>query len=232
MSAPIVRATPANDAEGAKTLRVVLVSNEPLYREGMHSAFRAARSLILLDATSITDAMALARSRLADLVVIDARSLSTAVDMVRGLAALAPEMPIVTVSARASADEVRALFEVGVRGCVLKGVQSSEFVRIIDSIAQGTLYLPPELGVGVLRQSLRLNGANPENSQPYRLTARERQILACVARALTNKEVARELKISEKTVKHYMTVIMEKLQVRNRVEAVIKAKGMDLSAAP
>jgi two-component system, NarL family, nitrate/nitrite response regulator NarL len=104
-------------------------------------------------------------------------------------------------------------------------------VRIIESIAQGTLYLPPELGVGVLRQSLRLNGANPENSKPYRLTAREQQILACVARALTNKEVARELKISEKTVKHYMTVIMEKLQVRNRVEAVIKAKAMDLSAA-
>jgi two-component system, NarL family, nitrate/nitrite response regulator NarL len=77
--------------------------------------------------------------------------------------------------------------------------------------------VPPELGAGLLRQ---------DKNKPFKLTARETQILACVARGLTNKEVARELQISEKTVKHYMTVIMEKLQVRNRVEAVLKANVM------
>ena len=105
-------------------------------------------------------------------------------------------------------------------------------MRILASIGQGGVYLPPELGAGVLRQSMRLNGANPEKGNLSRLTAREQQILACVARALTNKEVARELKISEKTVKHYMTVIMEKLQVRNRVEAVLQAKVLRERAEP
>ena len=224
MSTPDTRAKQSNDAGRGRALRVFLITGEPLYREGIVSAFRATRSLVLLDGTDLTEAMALAKSRLADLVVIDASNLSEAVDMAAALAPASPLMTIVTVSGRATPEEVRSLFDAGVRGCILKGVEGSDFVRILESVGQGALYLPPELGVGVLRQSMALNGASPQQRSYSRLTPREQQILACVARALTNKEVARELKISEKTVKHYMTVIMEKLQVRNRVEAVLKAK--------
>jgi DNA-binding NarL/FixJ family response regulator len=67
-----------------------------------------------------------------------------------------------------------------------------------------------------------LNAAKQDKTRQFNLTPREAQILAGVGRALTNKEIARELEISEKTVKHFMTIIMEKLQVRNRVEAVVK----------
>ena len=70
-----------------------------------------------------------------------------------------------------------------------------------------------------------LNGAKQDKTRPFNLTPREKEILDGVARALTNKEIARQLEISEKTVKRYMTVIMEKLQVRNRVEAVVKIKS-------
>jgi two-component system nitrate/nitrite response regulator NarL len=151
--------------------------------------------------------------------------------MAKALALSCPELPIVAVSEAATADEVATAFEAGIRGCVLKGVEGDEFVRILASIGQGALYLPPEFGAGLLRRSMRLDGATHEQRRPYRLTAREEQILGCVARALTNKEVARELNISEKTVKHYMTVIMEKLQVRNRVEAVQKANAAKWNVA-
>jgi two-component system nitrate/nitrite response regulator NarL len=107
-------------------------------------------------------------------------------------------VPIVTVSDRATPEDVRSLFDVGVRGCILKGVEGGDFVRILESVGHGTLYLPPELGAGVLRQSMALNGASPQKRSLSRLTPREQQILACVARAQTNKEVARELKISER----------------------------------
>src|SRR5262245_61185000 len=231
MSAPDVRATQPHDAGCATSLRVFLITGEPLYREGLRSAFRATRSQILLEGTSISEAMALAKSGLADLVVIDVRNLRQAADMARALVACSPEMPIVALSAGATAEEVRALFEVGVRGYIRKAVAGGEFVRNLANIAQGTLYVPPEFGAGVLRQSMRLNGASPEKDKPCQLTAREQEILACVARALTNKEVARELKISEKTVKHYMTVIMQKLQVRNRVEAVQKVTALKCKVA-
>ena len=77
----------------------------------------------------------------------------------------------------------------------------------------------------MLRQGMGLNGAKQDKTRPFNLTPREKEILDGVARALTNKEIARQLEISEKTVKRYMTVIMEKLQVRNRVEAVVKIKS-------
>jgi two-component system, NarL family, nitrate/nitrite response regulator NarL len=110
------------------------------------------------------------------------------------------------------------------RGCILKSVEGCEFVRIIETIDQGSLYVSPELGARRLRQRMHANGVKQRESRPYNLTARETQILDCVGRALTNKEIGRELQISAKTVKHYMTNIMEKLQVRNRIEAVLKFK--------
>ena len=235
MSAPDVQTKqppPTSRPNGAASpLRIVLVSSEPLYREGIEVAFRAAGSLVLLGGTTITAAIALAQSRMADMAVIDASSFRDMMEMAKALALSCPQTPVVAVFESVTADEVWTAFEAGIRGCIRKGVECDEFVRILASIGQGALYLPPEFGAAMLRQSMRLNGATHENRRPYGLTAREEQILGCVARALTNKEVARELNISEKTVKHYMTVIMEKLQVRNRVEAVQKANAAKWNVA-
>ena len=205
------------DRHSDSSLRVVLVTDEPLYRVGVQCAFRQAQSVILLDGTTIADAVELAKSRLADMVVVDTTKRGDAIEMAKRLVPCCPDMPIVAVTDAATANEVRSAFNAGMRGCIFKRVRGTEFVRILKSIGQGGFYVPPELGVELLRQ---------DKNRPFNLTARETQILACVARGRTNKEIARELQISEKTVKHYMTVIMEKLQVRNRVEAVLKAKAM------
>ena len=182
----------------------------------MQRAFRETQSLILLDGTTLADAVELAKSRLADMAVIDTTNLGQSIEMAKCLAPCCPDMPIVAVMDAGTAIEVRSAFAAGIRGCIFKRVAGTEFIRILENIGQGGFYVPPELGAGLLRQ---------DKNRPFKLTARETQILACVERGLTNKEVARELQISEKTVKHYMTVIMEKLQVRNRVEAVLKARS-------
>jgi two-component system, NarL family, nitrate/nitrite response regulator NarL len=227
MSSADVRAKqPLRDNRHATgILRIALVSSEPLYREGMQLAFRRAQSLALLDGTTIADAVQLVKSRLADVVLIDANYLGDTIEKAKILVNCCPEIPLVALMASATPDEVQSAFEAGIRGCIFKREEASEFVRILESIGQGNLYVPPELGAVVLRQGMGLNAAKRDKTRPFNLTSREEQILACVARALTNKEIARELQISEKTVKHYMTVIMEKLQVRNRVEAVMKIKS-------
>jgi two-component system, NarL family, nitrate/nitrite response regulator NarL len=229
MSAADFRAKQHLDGGGhsVRTVRIVLITSEPLYREGIRSAIRSTQSLILLDAKTITDAVELAKSRLADMVVIEATSLRHAIEMARPVATYSPEMPIVAMIGSATSDDVRSAFASGIRGCVLKQVEARELVGILENIFRGGLYLPAELREALLRQCLRINGKSQEKANGYRLTPRELQILAGVARALTNKEVARELQISEKTVKRYMTVIMKKLDVRNRLEAVLKAKAVD-----
>ena len=227
MSTPDLRAQrplPA-EAQFPSSFRLVLVTGEPLFREGLQSACREARSLLLVETANLSDAIALAKSRLTDMVVIEATTLQQAIEMANAVVpTCAANIPIVAVTESASTYEVKSALAAGLRGCVLKRVEVSELLRILASIGQGSIYQPPEFAAGPLR--MRLNGGARDQSRLCRLTPRERQILGCVARALTNRQVARELQLSEKTVKHYMTVIMEKLQVRNRIEAVLKAKPL------
>jgi two-component system, NarL family, nitrate/nitrite response regulator NarL len=204
------------------SLRIVLVSGELLYREGIRLAFRQAQSLVLLDGTTMADAIEAAKRHLADLVLIDAINLAQAIEKAKVLISCSPEIPLVALTVTASTEEVRSAFELGLRGCILKRVEAADLIRILESIGQGNLYVPPELGAGVLRERAHLNEEAQREIRRPNLTAREAQVLGCAARGLTNKEIARELIISEKTVKNYMTMIMEKLQARNRVDAALR----------
>ena len=113
--------------------------------------------------------------------------------------------------------------EVGARGYVLKGVGGEELSEIIKTVHEGGIYVSPSLAARML-VDIKDHKGPAGNDLFSDLTAREEQILKHVSHGLSNKEVARELSLSEKTVKHYMTNILQKLQVRNRVEAAIKAR--------
>jgi len=103
-------------------------------------------------------------------------------------------------------------------------VAARELVSIVRRVHGGEGYVAPALAASLLSG----RGNQPVSAPPpdplAALTERERQILDQVAAGLSNKEVAAQLHLSEKTVKHYMTIIMEKLGVRNRVEAALLAK--------
>ncbi|MFX8335542.1 response regulator transcription factor, partial [Acinetobacter baumannii] len=82
-------------------------------------------------------------------------------------------------------------------------------------------YVTPELAARLLTQLPHQSAPRPDKSGISDLTSREEQVLDHAARGLTNKEIAKTLNLSEKTIKHYMTNILQKLNVRNRVEAVL-----------
>jgi DNA-binding CsgD family transcriptional regulator len=113
----------------------------------------------------------------------------------------------------------------GRRGVVVARVGAGELVEVIRSVARGEAYVSPALAARLLADGRRGDRAGDGAADLVAgLTAREEQILRCVARGLSNKEVGRELDLQEKTVKHYMTNILQKLQVRNRVEAALVAR--------
>jgi DNA-binding NarL/FixJ family response regulator len=117
---------------------------------------------------------------------------------------------------------IRAL-DVGATGYVLKGSDNIELIHAISSVRAGETYITPcfanRVIVGLRDASLRRRAA-----EAVILSIRERQIVHLLMSGKTNKEIARAIKISEKTVKGYMTALMQKLQVRNRVEVVIAAQ--------
>jgi DNA-binding NarL/FixJ family response regulator len=112
----------------------------------------------------------------------------------------------------------------GARGYVLKGVGAHDLLSVVRTVAAGGSYVSPSLA-GRLLLAMKAKGAEAAAKSPLEtLTEREEDILRLVAGGKSNKEVGRDLGLQEKTVKHYMTSILQKLQVRNRTEAALLAR--------
>jgi DNA-binding NarL/FixJ family response regulator len=114
------------------------------------------------------------------------------------------------------ADDLLAAMKAGASGYVLKGAGAGELASVIRSVHAGEVYVAPALAWGMLRE-LRTPRTSPYDG----LTEREREVLELVAEGLSNSEVGERLGLAEKTIKHYMTNILGKLQLRSRVEAAL-----------
>jgi two-component system nitrate/nitrite response regulator NarL len=128
-----------------------------------------------------------------------------------------------TLMLTASEDEqdVAAALRAGARGYILKGSSGHEVVEAVRAIAEGDSYVAPNLAARLLTQrSKRIEAIVDEN--PHDLTSREGEIFT------SNKEIARNFNCTERTIKHHVTNIMQKLDVRNRVQAALKFRPKKL----
>jgi DNA-binding NarL/FixJ family response regulator len=120
---------------------------------------------------------------------------------------------------------IRAL-DAGASGYVLKGSSAHELIQAIESVCRGETYITQSFASQVIA-GLRNAGLRRAAAEAVRFSIREDQIVRLLLRGLTNKAIAISLKISEKTVKNYMTILMQKLNARNRLEVVIAAQKMN-----
>lgn len=116
-------------------------------------------------------------------------------------------------------DTVVEASRAGAVGYILKGISGADIVAAVREIARGGTYASPTVAMRVLRDVLD-SGSRP---RAVGLTEREGDVLKLLAEGLTNREIARRLYLSEKTVKHHVTIVLQKLGVRNRVEAALAA---------
>ena len=147
---------------------------------------------------------------------LDARLVTMACRAVRGQAP-----PLLRFGFAASGKEATAAGQEGLDVSTRIIVQANDLAA---GAGDGEVLVSPQLAVRVLTAMKTRNNAQAIDDALPSLTKREEQILDAVSQGKTNKEVANTLEISEKTVKHYMTNIMHKLQVRNRVEAALMVK--------
>lgn len=203
-------------------VRVVLVDDHPLFREGVAATLGAdPRFEVVGEGASADDALTLCTALLPDLLLLDLHLPGGGVQGARAVAAACPVTRIVMLTVSEEEADVLATLKAGARGFILKGVSGRELRSILASVADGEVYVTPGLAASMLRDM------PPTPTLPSgldELTPRERQILEGVAAGRSNKEIARSLDLTEKTVKHYMTNVLQKLQVRNRVEAALLAQ--------
>jgi two-component system, NarL family, nitrate/nitrite response regulator NarL len=125
---------------------------------------------------------------------------------------------------------IRAL-DAGASGYVLKGSSTTELLTAIASVQSGETYITQNFANRVIA-GLRDASLRRKAVEIVILSIREQQIVRLLMSGKTNKEIAIAIKISEKTVKHYITTLMQKLHVRNRVEVVIAAQKLHETERP
>jgi two-component system nitrate/nitrite response regulator NarL len=205
-------------------IRVVIADDHPIFREGVGRTLSdLADCEIVAECDNADDALEAVCEHLPDIALLDISMPGGGIEAARRIAAACPVVRTLMLTVSENERDVMAALDVGASGYVLKGVGGDELADIIKTVHEGGVYVSPGLAARML-----VDIKDHKSSEPFDLfsdlTAREEQILKQVAEGLSNKEIALALDLSEKTVKHYMTNVLQKLQVRNRVEAAIKAR--------
>jgi len=203
------------------TIRILLADDHPLFREGVaHSLSVEPDFEIIAQAESGERAVELANELHPDIVLLDVSMTGMGGIEAAGKIALnTPGVRIMMLTVSENRENLMAALKVGAHGYVLKGVSASELRTITRKVASGEAYVTPALAADMLT----------EFSQPHpldsfsELTPREVDILQLLSQGLTNRQIGERMFLAEKTVKHYMTSILQKLHVRSRTEAAVIA---------
>jgi DNA-binding NarL/FixJ family response regulator len=207
--------TPSNEP-----IRVVVADDHPLFREGVVTSLRSNPDIeVVGQAEDAAGALRVVREELPDLVLLDVTMPGGGVSAAAQIASTCPATRIVMLTVSEDEDDLLSAMKAGASGYVLKGVSASDLARVVRAVSAGEVYVAPSLAFGLLREM----SAPPPNDPLAELSARERQVLELVASGMSNQEIGLKLGLAEKTIKHYMTNILTKLQVRSRVEAALLA---------
>lgn len=207
-----------------KPIRVVVIDDHPMFRGGVvHILSASDKFNVVGQGGTAKEAIQLAKECEPHLMLLDISMPGCGLEAAALISRVYPDIQIIMLTASESEENVTASLESGAKGYILKGTSGPELIMIAQAVCGGDSYVTPTLAAKLLTQ-IRHKKQKQEDDGLSELTSREEEVLDHVSRGLTNKEIARELQLSEKTVKHYMTIIMQKLQVRNRVEAVLQIR--------
>jgi two-component system nitrate/nitrite response regulator NarL len=211
-------------------IRVVVVDDHPLFRDGTARTLNSCAEIeVVAEGENAEAAIQLAQDHLPDIILLDISMPGGGIEAARVISRTCPVVKIAMLTVSEREDDVMKSLKAGASGYILKGVGGRELIEIVTGVYNGDSYVSPGLAARMLTELKNIPVEDVAHKDIFSaLTAREEQILESVSRGLSNKEIGRELNITEKTVKHYVTNVLQKLQVRNRVEAAVLAQKRTL----
>jgi two-component system, NarL family, nitrate/nitrite response regulator NarL len=203
-------------------IRVAVIDDHPLFREGVVNTLTTTSGIeVVGEGSTTSDALKLAQERAPDVMLVDIGIPGSGIEAAAKLASAHPNIRVIMLTASEDEQHVASALKAGARGYLLKGSCGHEVVEAVKAIAAGESYVAPNLAARLL--SKKSSGIEAIAEDIWRnLTSREVELLGFLAEGKSNKEIARDFNTTERTVKHHMTNIMQKLDVRNRVQAVLK----------
>jgi DNA-binding NarL/FixJ family response regulator len=204
----------------AQLLKVMLVDDHEIVRQGLRALVEAEEDIeVVAEADSGPSAVSLASAHQPDVIVMDVRMPGGS--GVEACRAIRDERPDAQVIMLTSFSDDEALFNsimAGAAGFVLKQIRGRDLIDAIRTVGQGKSLLDPDVTQRVLE---RLRKAKFDEKDPKlaRLSPQEERILDLIGEGLTNKEIGERIHLSDKTVKNYVSTILQKLEVARRAEA-------------
>lgn len=203
--------------------RIMLVDDHSLCRSGLTELLQQRGGMQVVTATGDPQrVIPLLREHSPDLLVLDLRLAQTdGLSILRAIRADGQEVPIVILTMSDSEDDMAAALRVGVRGYLLKDMDPVEVIDAIGRAARGEMVVAPSMMLKFAQILQTGPKGSARDALVASLTERERQVLDHVARGESNKVIAKALDISHNTVKLHVRHIMDKLNLRSRVEAAV-----------
>ncbi|KAF0112528.1 MAG: Two component transcriptional regulator LuxR family [Chloroflexi bacterium] len=215
------------------SIKILIADDQSLFREALRTLLSAYPDLdVIGDASNGEEALRLAFSVSPDVVLMDLRMpIMDGVEATRKIVQLGKKIKVIVLT---TFDDDETVFEglrAGAVGYLLKDVTSEKLTEAIRAANRGEYFLLPSITAKVVSEFSRISRPIPRNHDSFLadpLSPREVEILRLVATGASNREIAERLVISEGTVKNHLSSILSKLSVRDRMQAVLKAKELGI----
>lgn len=208
------------DPEPLRPLRLLVVDDHEIVRQGLVALLdRRAGFEVVAQAGSVAEATDQARLHEPDIVVMDVRLPDgSGVEACRAIRAELPETRVIMLTSFPDDEAVLSAIVAGASGYLLKQIRARDLVAALEAVGRGESLLDPAVTERVLERVRRIASGQASDELSV-LTPQEQKILALVAEGKTNKEIATDVFLSDKTVKNYVSSILSKLNLERRAQA-------------
>lgn len=230
--APVSVSLPASAA--AEPVRVLVVDDQELFRRGLTMLLAVEDDIeVVGEASDGASAVELATVTVPDVILMDVRMpKGSGIEACVAIKEVAPSAKIIMLTVSDEEGDLYDAVKSGASGYLLKDSSIDEVAQAIRVVADGQSLISPSMAVKLIDEFKQMSKPEKEQLPGFRLTERELEVLRLVARGMNNREIARELFISENTVKNHVRNILEKLQLHSRMEAVMFAVREKLLEIP
>jgi two-component system NarL family response regulator len=227
-------ASPAGDAasgggRGGEPIRTLIVDDHALFRRGLEIVLVTEPDIeVVGEAGDGAEAVERAGESLPDVVLMDIKMpRSSGIEACRSIKDVAPSARIIILTLSDEEEDLFDAIKAGASGYLLKDIPLDQVAEAVRSVHGGQSLISPSMAGKLLTEfaslAKRESDESPREVPAPKLTDREMQVLKLVARGMNNRDIAKELYISDNTVKNHVRNILEKLQIHSRMEAVMVA---------
>jgi DNA-binding NarL/FixJ family response regulator len=211
-------------------IQIILADDHALFREGLRSLLEDQDDIeVIGEAADGLQVEKMIQTLKPDVILMDINMpVIDGVEATRTVLRYDESISIIILTMHRQDEYVFEALKAGAKAYLLKDTRSRQLLEVIRAVSQGQEVLEPEMATRLLAELRRIDKQEEQEKQQepltyQKLSAQERRILTYVAAGASNKEVAEAMNLAERTVKNYLSIIFQKLQVNNRTEAAIRA---------